>query len=233
MQSDDSVSIAGETIAHWVFESPATAQTRAGATTEMVERCEALFSAFDDFVVPQCVRLGFRSTPEDGPLPGAGADVGEGERREHRLTDADGVDVSAIAERAWIEDGGVAWLLSVRVDETKVKLSLPSGDRYVDRSSDVVVDSTGDPLGTDVLHDPLDLWLRQVPDYGDVADDSERVFQLYVRTYSDVWFTTSDQGDSNRRRLGEFLRRIDEALPETTVHRDSDRITPADLEAIW
>lgn len=232
MRSNDTVSIAGESIAYWVFQIPVTAATRAGSTDEMVGHCERLFSAFNDFVVPRNVRLDYRWTETDGPLPGVGADVGEGERHEHHLTDADGVGVSAIAERAWIEDGGIAWLLSVRVDETKVKLSLPSGDRYVDRSSDVVVDSTGDPLERDPLHDPLDLWLRQVPDYDDVADDSKRVFQLYVRTYSDVWFGDSGD-DSNRRRLREFLRRIDEALPASTVHRDSDRIPPADLEAIW
>lgn len=218
----------------WVLVVPSDSTKPQAQVSELIDVCTSLYDAFEGFILPCEITYAENLYPEGWSLDDIWENIDQRIDLERpRLASDDGVPlerVTAAFERAKA-DG--KYIQSVDFERSRVKVRLDSGDRFVDRNDRVIEYRGSDPVEASPTTDPLSIRLGHALNRSDSEIDSEFVFDVRVKTKSQIWFGDDETSRVNGRRLRDFLEEVQSSLSVQKVVRDTDYNNTEHMEAVF
>lgn len=218
----DHVAIKPDLDMNWTFLVPSTASTCSEEAREMTETSSLFFQTFGKFVVPVEATLYLQTFPAGSSVPTS--ERGDPEKRinSQEITefDSEGIEFTDLFSEC--DSTNLAYYIpEIQINRVKVNMRLQSGDVFVDRNNHSVTYNVNTPQDRAPTYDPLYFELTHLANLDDIVD-TDFVLVLRVRTKTDIWFEETGIGESNRKRLRAFLKRIESTLPVQDVRRQTD-----------
>lgn len=200
----------------WEFITPSSATTCAEQADEMIQFCEKLFGAFDDFLIPIEITYPIQIFDQDRKLR-PNSDSSDVVLRE--LRNDNGICGSEFAKSAEGVDSGVRWIPRIPFDKNRYKIHFSGAEHTIDRS-DCTPYHKNDPRPQSSIPDPLNITAQHRPVDRESAVTTDHVLTVSVAMHSDLWLHSSENGQNNRAYLVEFFEDIANAVSATSIKRD-------------
>ncbi|WP_049923132.1 hypothetical protein [Halopiger djelfimassiliensis] len=208
----------------WHYIIPSAATTCAEQATEITELCSQLFDIFGGFITPIEIKYGIAVYAED-QRPPYDDNTGEKVRTIIRdVRDESGITNSDFVTSTQVAYPGARWIPRVPFDHNRLQLHFPDGDQFIERS-DCVAYSKGDPVNRKPTWEPIEIVVKYTKNREYKNIETDYVFRIDVRLFSDVWFSETESGQRNRASLSEFLAQLADTVRAEQIQREVDSLS--------
>ncbi|WP_226021366.1 hypothetical protein [Halomicrobium salinisoli] len=208
---------------NWVFEIPATVSTVSQQPGEILDCVEAVLDCLSPFTKFRSCELTVQLFEED-VQHAERIDTGPTDVRtvkvdlEESETDGDRVTAAAIRERlARIDnpsDYALVSTLSFADGATRVRLDGFDGDIDTESTDLYRTVKHGEIRGPARL-DPIQL---EISDKERLGDDAGMIYEIRLRTPTEIWFGRNELAEVNRERFADALSCLHRSFPDGDRH---------------
>lgn len=230
----DHLAIQPDLECQWVFIVPSDVKYCSEQSSEMLETCTTLFEDFQNFITPTAIDYNLFLFSEDIPVPVENTDTDEKiDMLEQQLEKDLGLESRDLIDSISRSGNHVYWIPFTNFHRNKVQIWLMDRDQKINRNDSCIAYRNGGQLDRKPMLDPLKLDVWHVPTEKGISHSTDFEFQITIQLHSDIWFEKTDIGNTNRKYLRSFFKRIVRDLPVAHVKRSCNWYSTSRLEEIF
>lgn len=226
----DHVAVYDDPLGNWMFVLPSEEIRCSEVTAQAIEIASSVFESFDEFLIPQRLSVRYLTFDGDRSLESLEQQWNPIDRI-HRTVDGESrVSFEDFTELLHSSDEPVVYLREIEFDQSRIFVELDDWEGYVDRTSGCREYRGSTQKDVEPLYDPVQIRIHHTRnrDFDEIEEDY--IFTVSIRVFSDIWLEESDIGSDNRNYLTDFIRRVDERIPNEVLNRSPE---PNNLDHIY